>query len=134
MAASGVERADAYGYAGRRTPDAESGAEPRSDEVRPDAVDASRPRAVRGDKCVVHDDHWPPIQRTVEHHVWPLADGGPDNEANVVWICDSGHHSIDLALDDLLCGRVPTGTREELRIARLAYGFILASRFPLPTG
>lgn len=41
------------------------------------------PRIKRGDKFTVH-----------RHHVWPLGEGGPDREDNVIYVCPTGHDAI----------------------------------------
>lgn len=82
---------------------------------------AGEPRTLPGNHCVVHRYHWPPVQRTVRHHVWPLGMGGPDTAANLVNVCDTGHYSIHGALDALMRGEPPKGTREERRQAGIGF-------------
>jgi hypothetical protein len=77
------------------------------------------PLAIAGDHCRVHGYHWPPVQRTVRHHVKPEAAGGPAEPWNLVETCDTGHYNIHEALKALQAGRKPEGTREEVRLARL---------------
>lgn len=72
--------------------------------------------------CQVHKYHWPPLRRTVRHHVVPLSWGGVDDPANVVVTCDTGHYSIHELLDGLRAGKPPRGgTRQERRYASRGY-------------
>ncbi|HXJ65149.1 MAG TPA: HNH endonuclease signature motif containing protein [Actinomycetota bacterium] len=72
-----------------------------------------------GNRCEVHRYHWPPVARTVHHHVIPLEFGGPDEVSNKVLTCDTGHYNIHARLEWLLGRRLysPKVTRKEAAIA-----------------
>lgn len=77
-----------------------------------------------GNTCTVHGHHYPTPLRTVVHHIWPREYGGPDVEANRVWLCDNGHYNVHTLLDMLRKGQAlprGMGTRNERRIARLGW-------------
>lgn len=42
--------------------------------------------------CVV--THVPQPEELHRHHIWPLADGGPDEEWNWVWLCPTSHVNV----------------------------------------
>ncbi len=47
-------------------------------------------------RCVVnHNPNPTHIQR---HHIWPLGEGGPDTEANTVWLCANAHENVHVLL------------------------------------
>ncbi len=50
--------------------------------------------------CQVHTGkHIPHPHINHRHHVWPLADGGPDVEENIVIVCPNGHANSHALLD-----------------------------------
>ena len=79
--------------------------------------------------CQVHAKHHPQDHLRHRHHVWPLGKGGPDEEANIVAVCPTGHTNIHILLDLLLGSRdgtVPWTERRrfttgERRYADLGY-------------
>jgi hypothetical protein len=72
--------------------------------------------------CTVHGYHYPRPARSVRHHIWPQEFSGPTVEANLVWVCDTGHYTVHAVLDALLAGRrVPRSTRAEQRLALLGF-------------
>lgn len=80
---------------------------------------------IAGNFCSVHRYHWPPLTRTVKHHIRPQEFGGPTTSANLVLVCDTGHYNIHAALDALLAGKTPPKvTRGELELARQGYAAI----------
>jgi hypothetical protein len=71
-----------------------------------------------GDRCLVHRYHRPPVLETEVHHVWPLGMGGPDEPANRLPVCPTGHSNIHRVLRALVAGKpVPKCTRAEMRLA-----------------
>jgi hypothetical protein len=44
--------------------------------------------------CAVHAYHSPRPQESDLHHVVPLSWGGPDDDENVIPICQTGHANI----------------------------------------
>lgn len=44
--------------------------------------------------CQVHNRHIPAPHINHRHHIWPLGEGGPDIEDNIVVVCATGHYSI----------------------------------------
>lgn len=48
----------------------------------------------QGQTCVCVADHRPSPQELHRHHVWPLAEGGPDTEDNLVWLCPTSHVNV----------------------------------------
>ncbi len=44
--------------------------------------------------CDLHTRHIPESRINMRHHVWPLADGGPDIEDNIIAVCPTGHYNI----------------------------------------
>lgn len=77
--------------------------------------------------CAVHGYHRPKPLRTVQHHVWPKEYGGPTQPWNLVWVCDTGHYNIHTALDLLLAGQAPIGTRAEVKLARLGHNRMVSN-------
>jgi hypothetical protein len=72
--------------------------------------------------CVVHRYHRPPPYRTVQHHIWPKAEGGPTVPENLVWVCDTGHYNVHAAIDQIRAGvEKPDGTRTEVKLAQLGH-------------
>ena len=51
-----------------------------------------------GRVCSCVTEHRPGIDELDRHHIVPLSWGGPDTEANVVWICPSQHRQTHLLL------------------------------------
>jgi hypothetical protein len=52
-----------------------------------------------GHECVCHiHEVMVPMER---HHVWPLGDGGPNIESNLITVCCNAHYSIHAFLDML---------------------------------
>jgi len=50
--------------------------------------------------CLVHGKrHIPNPHLNHRHHVWPLGEGGPDIEANIVVVCPTGHLNIHALLN-----------------------------------
>ena len=45
-------------------------------------------------RCVCVADHNPNPMELNRHHVWPLAEGGPDTDDNVVWLCPTSHANV----------------------------------------
>lgn len=48
--------------------------------------------------CQVHPKHKPHPHVNHRHHVWPLGDGGPDIDTNIVVVCPTGHVNIHALL------------------------------------
>ncbi len=77
--------------------------------------------------------HRPKPMELHRHHVWPLAEDGPDTAANLIWVCPTTHVSVHEYLRELqrfggvmpvgLAGDYPRFTR---RLAELGYRRILA--------
>lgn len=49
--------------------------------------------------CLLHERHIPNPHLNHFHHVWPLGDGGPDIDENIVVVCPTGHANIHTLLD-----------------------------------
>jgi hypothetical protein len=45
-------------------------------------------------RCVCVTQHRPEPVILHSHHVWPLGEGGPDIQANLLWVCPSTHSNI----------------------------------------
>jgi len=67
-------------------------------------------------RCTMRVEHVPKPERTVAHHIWPQAMGGPDTAANKIDCCDNDHYGTHRALDDLLDAHAKTGkaTRKDM--------------------
>lgn len=71
--------------------------------------------------CVVHKHRDAvPIDA---HHVWPLGEGGPDSEENIILVCPNGHRRIHdyLRLLKRYNGSVPWVSRRLFGRAVKAY-------------
>lgn len=44
--------------------------------------------------CSVHRYHSPRPQESDLHHVWPLSWGGPDDDDNIIPVCQTGHANV----------------------------------------
>lgn len=44
--------------------------------------------------CQLHSRHMPETHINHRHHVFPLGDGGPDIEDNIVVVCPTGHTNL----------------------------------------
>lgn len=66
-----------------------------------------------GRLCEVHRRHVPQPRVVHRHHIWPQADGGPDDGWNLVTVCPTGHDNIHayLRLLDTHGGKVPRRLR-----------------------
>lgn len=78
--------------------------------------------------CQLHARHMPETHVNHRHHVWPLGDGGPDIEDNIIVACATGHYNIHDLLGHyrMLMGRVPYAilrrySFEERKYAELGY-------------
>lgn len=72
-------------------------------------------------ECGVHLYHRPRPLRIVDHHIHPLAMGGPDTPGNQVLVCDTGHYNIHRLLGDLIqSGKMRTGGSKTERQLALA--------------
>lgn len=47
-----------------------------------------------GKVCTCVADHNPEPQELHRHHIWPLAQGGPDTEENIAWLCPTSHVNV----------------------------------------
>ena len=45
-------------------------------------------------KCLCVKWHRPKPLILHAHHVWPLGDGGPDEDENLVWLCPTTHNNV----------------------------------------
>ena len=45
-------------------------------------------------RCVCVTKHRPEPVILHSHHVWPLGEGGPDIQANLLWLCPTSHNNI----------------------------------------
>lgn len=59
--------------------------------------------------CLIHSAHKPTPHLNHRHHVWPLGEGGPNIEDNIVVACPTGHVNIHevIKLYTLYMGRPP---------------------------
>lgn len=59
--------------------------------------------------CQLHKKHVPETHVNHRHHVWPLGEGGPDIEDNIVATCATGHYSTHALLQEFKIhqGNVP---------------------------
>ncbi len=78
--------------------------------------------------CMVHGRHHPIPRLCHRHHVWPLGNGGPDTDDNIVIVCPTGHVNIHALLTAYLAhqGQPPYSDERrysfhERRIARLGF-------------
>jgi hypothetical protein len=78
--------------------------------------------------CEIHNFHKPTPHLNEVHHVWPLADGGPDIADNKVVVCPTGRSNINDLLQQfkIMLGSVPHKilvkyTFEERRLAELGW-------------
>lgn len=82
--------------------------------------------------CDVHKRHEPRPLLFEQHHVQPLAMGGPDTDANKVWVCVGGHYSIHTLLGDLIrTGKMRRqGTPTEKQLAQRGFDEWVAAGKP----
>ena len=81
------------------------------------------------ENCEIHGYHWPRLHGTVNHHIQPLAWGGPDTEDNQIEICPTGHMNVHVLLDLFADNRSTYGlkertkgfTRKEIDLAEQGY-------------
>lgn len=68
-----------------------------------------------GRRCVGHAYHSPRPARSDIHHVVPIGWGGPEDKANRVPLCQTGHANVHLLLDFYkdFNGSVPWPIRRE---------------------
>lgn len=60
-----------------------------------------------GQTCRCVAEHRPQPQELQRHHVWPLSLGGPDDDANLRWLCPTCHVTVhELLRAFLAAGRV----------------------------
>jgi len=82
------------------------------------------PMHLPGNQCTVHGYHWPPVRRTVVHHIHPRGMLGPDVAVNRVNICGTGHDTIHTNIH-ALCLHGPdaplVGTKAERALALRGY-------------
>ncbi len=78
--------------------------------------------------CQIHPRHLPKSHVNQRHFVWPLEDGGPETDENLVVVCATGRANIQklMVLLRVTHGMVPyaesrTYSWHERRIARLGY-------------
>lgn len=78
--------------------------------------------------CQFHNLHKPTNHLNHVHHVWPLAEGGPDIPDNKVVICPTGHANVHDLIDHykMLMGHVSYDitrqfSREERALAELGW-------------
>lgn len=45
-------------------------------------------------RCVCVTQHRPKPVILHSHHVWPLGEGGPDIQANLLWLCPTSHSAV----------------------------------------
>lgn len=59
--------------------------------------------------CMVHKRHSPETHINHRHHVWPLGEGGPNIEDNIIVVCPTGHVNIHDLLQEhkLHMGKTP---------------------------
>lgn len=59
--------------------------------------------------CQLHKQHIPETHINHRHHVWPLGEGGPDIEDNIVVSCATGHMNVHRLLQEykIHMGNVP---------------------------
>lgn len=58
--------------------------------------------------CMLHRRHMPESHVNEIHHIWPLGEGGPDEAANRVVVCPTGHYNVHRLLREwLLLNREP---------------------------
>lgn len=75
------------------------------------------------DGCDVHGIHRPKPLGVVVHHIWPRGMAGPDEPANRITVCDTGHRNVHRLLDDLLLGKAMRrgGTQRERDLAQQGF-------------
>lgn len=44
--------------------------------------------------CAIHSKHIPETHLNERHHVWPLGEGGPNIEDNLITLCATGHNNV----------------------------------------
>lgn len=76
-------------------------------------------------QCICVTDHNPNPMELNRHHIWPLAEGGPDTEDNIVWLCPTSHVNVHELLRAIIKyeGAVPWQIRQHFSpyIRDLAY-------------
>lgn len=65
-----------------------------------------------GAVCVCVPEHRPPVLELHRHHRWPLYLGGPDTEANLVWVCPTTHANTHELLTMMVKADRPLGETE----------------------
>ncbi len=78
--------------------------------------------------CELHTRHMPETHVNHRHHVWPLGEGGPNTNDNIIVVCATGHYNIHdlLSFYKMHMGKVPYAivrrySQEERRYAKLGY-------------
>lgn len=73
-------------------------------------------------QCEVHGSHRPEPITLHHHHLQPLGMGGPDEDANIVVVCPTGHFNIHAALAALVFNHpMPRVARSERQLAMTGY-------------
>lgn len=73
--------------------------------------------------CQVHKRHIPEPHVNHRHHVWPLGEGGPNIEDNIIAVCPTGHYSIHDLLKEykLYNGKVPYSVTRSYSLGERKY-------------
>lgn len=73
--------------------------------------------------CQVHKRHIPEPRQNQRHHVFPLGEGGPNIEDNIVVSCPTGHMNIHMLLREfkLYSGKVPYSVLRQYSLGERQY-------------
>lgn len=48
--------------------------------------------------CACVSNHNPNVNHVHRHHIWPLGEGGPNEDWNLVWLCPTTHENVHVLL------------------------------------
>lgn len=78
--------------------------------------------------CQLHTKHMPETHVNQRHHIWPLSEGGPDTEDNVIVTCATGHANVHDMINQYVMhmGNLPYSvlrrySMQERHFAKLGY-------------
>lgn len=94
----------------------------------PDPTDPHSQVRMTVQPCELHHRHMPETHLNHRHHIWPLGEGGPDIQDNIVVVCPTGHTNMHCLLKEYKThmGNVPytvirTYSVEERKYAELGW-------------
>ncbi len=78
-----------------------------------------------GRVCLCQVTHRPHPLELERHHIWPLGMGGPDDDANIAWLCPTAHTNAHEILRHFMRSGALTWTKVgalyDVPVSRYAY-------------